>query len=286
MSFLQTIFDIKNDAGLAFVEAFKAMDKQFSEQDLASAWLSVLQGNNEFYPSGWYAPPPDGVISLFGKPEGQFQRICNSSFRPEHTWPKPDIFYQDQDMVALYASPVHRKTHFIGDFGLTLYKGTNAELMEHCEMVLKSTLHIADYARPGMAFSELYDFAMSHLASQGFVNDIESINDATDTTNIGHTIPLSYKDDPTHRAIANAGSFEDIKDALRTGRIFVNSKETQMIEPDMAFTIEPRPSTDTLPQTWFHLTVLFDQGEKTICHGFHPVFEALNLQNLIKLLPD
>ena len=285
MTFLNTIADIKNQTGIALAEALNNLGSEFAEQDLAMQWLSALHKEGIFHEEGWYAPPPRGIISLFGKPDNQFERICQPSFRPEYMWPGKDNVYQSEDMIAVYASPVHRATNLIGDFGLTLYNGTNSELLEHCETVLKSSLYIARHAKIGMPFNELYAFGMDYGASQGFANDIDSTSDDTGT-NIGHTIPLSYKDDPTHSAISSAQSFEDIREALRTGRKFVNSAEKQKIEENMAFTIEPRFSTAAMPQTWFHLTVIFNKGEKTICHGFHPVFEKLGLKNLNDLLPQ
>jgi len=285
MTFLNTIAGLKNQSGIALAEALNNLGSEFSEQVLATEWLAALQKDGIFHEEGWYAPPPLGIISLFGKPDNQFKRICQPSFRPEYMWPAKSNLYDSEDMIAVYASPVHRTTSLIGDFGLTLYNGSNPELIEHCETVLQSSLHIAHHAKIGMPFNELYAFGMEYGASKGFTNDIDSTSDDTGT-NIGHTIPLSYKDDPTHSTISSAQSFEDIREALRAGRKFVNSAEKQKIEENIAFTIEPRFSTATMPQTWFHLTVIFNKGEKTICHGFYPVFEKLGLKNLNALLPE
>ncbi len=281
---LDIVKQSKLQTGQSLAQALKTLgEKPFSEQALSRVFKSEIAADSAFYEDGWYDPPPGGVISLFGKPEDNYTRICEPSFRPEHMWPRDDLLYNAEDMIAVYASPVHRETKIIGDFGLTLYKGSNIELRTHCENVLHGALHIAGQAKPGMAFRELYAFGMAHGESLGFSNEIGSPTDVTGT-NIGHTIPLSYKSDPTHTVIAQAKSFEDIREALRTGRKFINSVETQKIEPDMAFTIEPRFSCPPLPQTWFHLTVIFSQGEKQICHGFEPVFEAFGIDYLQKIL--
>jgi hypothetical protein len=172
----------------------------------------------------------------------------------------------------------------IGDFGLTLYTGNCKEVREHCENVLQTSVYIARNAKVGMPFRELYQFGMDYGVTQGFKNDIVSPSDLTDT-NIGHSIPLSWRGDPAHETISRAKSFEEIVKVLRYGRKFVNGKEEQLIEGDMAFTIEPRFSTSSLPQVWFHLTVIFENGMGRIAHGFRPVFEKCRLNHLSRLLP-
>lgn len=229
-------------------------------------------------------PPPHGIITLFGKPEDHYKRVCESSFRPEHMWPRKDKFYDREDILAAYASPVHKETGLIGDFGMTLYVGSTKEIKEHCENVLQAGLYIARQAKVGMPFKELYQCGMDYGAKRGFQNDIISSSDPTDT-NIGHTIPLSWKEDPTHEVISQSKNFKEIVAALRYGRKFINGQEVQRIAEDMAFTIEPRFSTGSLPQVWFHLTVILENGHRRIVHGFRPVFEQCGLGYLSRLLP-
>lgn len=37
---------------------------------------------------------------------------------------------------------------------------------------------------------------------------------------------------------------------------------------------------------WFHLTIVFENGHRTICHGFKKLFEQENLDNLLEILPE
>ena len=282
---LSIVEKIKNRTGVAFAETLGKWPRDCSELDIADAWLHKLRSDPDFYEDGWYMPPPHGIITLFGKPEDRYQRVCEASFRPEYMWPRKDMCYAPEDIFAVYASPVHKETKLIGDFGLTLYMGSSKEVHQHCENVLQTSLHIARNAKVGMPFRELYQFGMDYGAKKGFKNDIVSPSDPTDT-NIGHSIPLSWQGDSAHDAISHAKSFEEIMTALRYGRKFVNGKEEQLIEENMAFTVEPRFSTSSLPQAWFHLTVIFENGERRIAHGFRPVFEKCRLNHLSRLLPQ
>jgi hypothetical protein len=167
---------------------------------------------------------------------------------------------------------------------LSLYHGTDAAIWDHFERVLETTLAIAASTEVGMPLCEIYKLGMRLGKAKGFANNIESATDKTGT-NIGHTIPLSYSSDPTHTAIARAHSFPDLRNALRDGRKFLNSHENQPVEANFAFTIEPRFSTASMPNTWFHLTVVFENGRRRICHGFQPLFEQAGMGKLRKLLP-
>lgn len=279
------IEELRVFTGECLAKAFTtAQEQRLSEKALTDLCLSYLQQDKNLYNDGWYAPPPHGIITIFGKKSDGFAKVNRPSFRPESQWPKRDLYYDPEDIVLFYASPIDRKTGLIGDFGLCLYNGSDKAVKEHFETVLRATLHIAGHARPGMQFRELYEFAMEHGKNQGFQNNIESSADKTGT-NIGHTIPGSFATDPARKAIAQAKTYEDVKDAIRANRIFVNGTSDQTIEPDMAFTIEPRFSTDTMPNTMFHMTMIFERGQKRICHGFKPIMKQAGMNYLMKMLP-
>jgi hypothetical protein len=280
------IDEMKNHAGLALATAIEPNDlTNCSEEMLAVRWLQQINQHPELYESGWYVPPPQGIIAVFGKDLNNFDRITQPSFRPQFMWPQPHSLYNKGDIIAVYASPVHRQTNMIGDFGMNIYEGENTKIHDHFEKVLEATIAIANFTNIGMPFCEIYQQAMQLAQKYGFENNIESFNDRAGT-NVGHTIPLSYASDPTHAQIASATSFEDIKNTISRGRKFINREETQCVEPNMAFTIEPRFSTSDMPNTWFHLTVIYENGTRKICHGFKPVFEKFNMYRLLSLLPS
>lgn len=257
----------------------------FSEYDLARHWLDNNKAAGDLYDKGWYDPPPEGAIILFGKQQDGYRRISAPSFRPEPMWPQANIFYDQDDILTVYTSPVCRSTNLIGDFGLSLYRGKDSEILAHFENVLITSLEIARFARAGMCFAELYATGMAHAKARGLKNAIESRSDLTGT-NIGHSIPLSYASDKSHDSLRGAANFDSVKAAISNGRKFINARETQIIERTMSFTIEPRLLTDTLPGIFYHLTVIIEDGAVFICHGFTPVFEAFGMSRFVKFLPE
>lgn len=255
----------------------------FSEAALAREWCARLGEDKTFYNRGWYDPPPGGTIVLCGKKDDAYARIDAPSFRPESLWPKDDIICGNEDILTVYVSPVCRASGLMGDFGLSLYRGTDPAIRDHFEAVLETSLRIARFARAGMPFSELYDMALAHIRDQGYTNEIESHTDRAGT-NIGHTIPLSFATDPTREAAEEAKDFASLRTVLSAGRIFISGVEKRVIEPDMAFTIEPRLALPGLPRIFYHLTVVMDAGELCIAHGFYPVLEAFGMERLAGML--
>ncbi|MBM3602856.1 MAG: aminopeptidase P family protein [Alphaproteobacteria bacterium] len=278
------IADLKQMAGASFAETLGNWPRVCSERDFAQEWLQNLRRHSQFFEDGWYMPPPHDLITLFGKPIDGYSRVCQPSFRLPQLWPSSDCFYDREDLFAAYASPVDRASKLIGDFGFTLYAGSSPEIQEHCEAVLRISLEIAHCARVGMTFAKLYSLAMDCARQQGLCNDIFSPNDQ-ELSNIGHSIPLSWPTDSTHQTIAKAQGFAEIVEAIRVGRKFLNAVESQPIEENMAFTIEPRLSAVNLPQVWFHLTVIVHQGTAHVVHGLRPALEKIGQNRLLKLLP-
>ena len=281
---LRRIEELRLYTGQCLAQSFEIAQKEsLSEKALADISLSYLRKNKDLFEDGWYAPPPHGIITVFGKKDDNYKKVSQPSFRPESEWPQDRQHYNINDIVLFYASPIDRKTGLIGDFGLNIYSGPDKAIHEHFENVLRATLYIASQARTGMSFSELYQLAIEHGKTQGFYNNIESSADSTGT-NIGHTIPLSFPGDPAHIAMAKAKDYAAVKEAIRTNRVFVNAASNQKIQPDMAFTIEPRFSTGTMPNTMFHLTIIFEGGQRRICHGFEPVMQLAGMDYLLKIL--
>jgi hypothetical protein len=282
-SLSRTIISLKEQTREALARALRGIRKSYTEAELSEAWLRELRQNPDLYPDGWYDPPPHGVISLFGKATDNFERVRHSSFRPREMWPAADRAYTAGDIMMVYASPVDRNSLLLGDFGLSLYQGSDVEIVRHLERVIEISMQIANSAEPGMPFHELYSIAIDLGRAAGLTNDIESSTDLTGT-NIGHSIPLSFHADPTHDIVKDARSFEEIRHALSTGRKFINARETQLIHRDMAFTVEPRFSTKAIPNCWFHLTVVFEGGIKRVCHGFEPVLKEMGMDYILKIL--
>ncbi len=287
MNILHRIEDLRNITGECLARAYDTLDKNgpFSESSLAAVWLSELRQAGQFYHDGWYAPPPHGIICTAGKQSESFAALNQDSFRKESTWPKADRIFNDDDILLAYASPIDHRTNLIGDFGINIYRGNDTQIRAHLENVLHTTLFVAAHAKADMPFCDLYEYALQHGKKAGLSSaNVKSITDANDT-NIGHTIPLSFSHDPASQKIPYAKSYDDIKEIIRTGRKFINSQQTQTIEENMAFVIEPKFSSENMPDILFHMTVIFENGEKRICHGYKSIFEMTGQDYLEKLLP-
>src|SRR5690606_23981130 len=157
---------------------------------LKDAWLWQLERDESIHASGWYTPPPDGIIVAFGKPEDGYQRVSQPSFRPEYTWPSDVSINLKTDIMTVWAGPVCRNTHLIGDFGLELYMGDDPDIEAHFIHVLNTYRKIIETIEVGMRFCDIYHHAMALSRDQGFFNKIISSTDQVGS-NIGHTIPFS-----------------------------------------------------------------------------------------------
>lgn len=265
---LQRVQQMKKNVGRALPTTLSRIKLDgITERQIKDAWLAQLQKDETIHASGWYNPPPDGILLAFGSPDDGYERIAQPSFRPEIMWPSDRIFHPDTDIIMAYASPVCCTTNLIGDMGCSLYFGSDKSIHRHFIDVAGMYRDILDYIAPGMTFADIYKHAMRLIKQAGMNNDIESSTDDTGT-NIGHTIPLSFISDPVHQTVAQAKTRDDLYKALSAGRIFVNEREEQRVEDNMAFTIEPRLSAPGMPHVYFHITVIIEGGVKRIIHGF------------------
>lgn len=256
-----------------------------SEVQLRDAWLAELRKCPQILPDGWYAPPPGGIGMLFAT-ETIGSRINYDSLRPEGNWPQDDVRLDRQEgMAYVYASPVHKKTGIIGDFGMTIYLGKVPEIIEHLQNCLRMNRRVFDHLSVGMTLAEISDFASDLFKSEGLSNNVTSVTDLTGV-NIGHTVPASYEHwTPTEIATikATTSGWEKI---ISGKRIFVNGQESFRIIPAMALTIEPRLTvlgSSTIPMSSFHtIIVIHGDGSKELLTNFSNVFAASGMRYMEK----
>jgi len=92
--------------------------------------------------------------------------------------------------------------------------------------------------------------------------------------NLGHTIPGSYEN------INFGRSFEEIRQAITKGRIYIKETTDFKIPETCALTIESRLEDlhkPHLPSTYFHFIVCFDNGKKSILENFSQIFETVGM---------
>jgi len=234
----------------------------------------------DLLPDGWYQPPPTGASVLIGSPP-TYARVEYESLRDPHTWPRADIRLRDDSLVYAYASPTDRATGMIGDIGVTLYHGPDHRIRQHVATCLELTVRIAALAEVGMELRELYHQAERLVKEAGLGNRTASATDSG-APNIGHTIPWTFGDYSAEdeRRLRN-GDPADVSDLISRQRIFLNPSTRRRIEPTMAFTVEPRMSSPSLPLSSFHIIVAFREGRKTISSEFGRLFRIFGMEEYL-----
>lgn len=255
--------------------------KPISEAELRDTWLEQMQKEDAIFPEGWYSPPPNGIVVLFGTANDT--RLDYRSLRPEDSWPKSDIYLDEAEgLLYAYASPVHKKTGIIGDFGITLYFGTNKELQELLKTALELDRSIQKEIKPGQKLSEIYELAEQTIKKAALDSKITSITDPA-SLNIGHTVPASYESwtDQQKGYMAT----EKMASVISQARRFISPVEILEVQQGMALTIEPRPKainqTD-LPMVSYHtICLIHTDGRTELLENFDDLFRLARMDYML-----
>lgn len=253
--------------------------KHLSEVELREKILSEVLLHNNLFPKGWYDPPPSGVGILFDATP--FKRLQFSSLRDEKCFPNKNCTFENESVGMVYFSPIDKVTNMIGDIGLTVYNGNNEKIKQHIKKCYDTTYAIADYAKVGMTFSELFSFAMDLFKNEfKLVEWMTTTSDPNKGINLGHTIPGSFGE-----GLEFGNSFEQVRETITKNRIYINQVENFQIPQNCAFTVEARladVNDPELPNTFFHFIVTFDNGQKEILENFENIFKTVNMNYLLK----
>lgn len=260
-------------------------NKKISEAKFRDLWLKELQKHPAILSSGWYDPPPHGLIVLFGT-DANPARLDFTSVRSQEWWPRDDVFLDKKSGVLfLYASPVDKQTGIIGDFELTLYLGSKTDIQNHLNQNLTIIQQIVSFIDVGKSFADITVFANISLEKNGLTNNIISTSDPT-AVNIGHSIPFSCEE-PTQdeiRVLREANT-KTVANMISNKRVFVNNAEQFMVRPGMAFTIEPRSKVKRKPHiclAGYHTIVLIkENGEKELLTNFDKLFQLTKMDYMI-----
>ncbi|MDB5204901.1 MAG: hypothetical protein JWP09_929 [Candidatus Taylorbacteria bacterium] len=244
-----------------------------SEIEVRDRILSKIAEQKIFFPLGWYDPPFGGVAVLFGN--DPYDRLKFETLRDPLFSPSESDFYNKESVGIVYLSPIEKETGMIGDIGFTIYNGRDEKIKTHIRDCYNLLIEVANFAEVGQSFGDLYTYAMDVFVNKGqkrigwmSTNIWKATNDDKRKINFGHTIPGSFDN-------LNLGnSFDEIKENIRTKRIFIEEIETFKIPDTCAFTLEAR-LTDRdhiLPNTFFHFVVVFNDGKKKILANFSEIF--------------
>ncbi len=262
--------------------------KKISESEFRDLWLSELRKQKSIFLDGWYISPPHGIGVLFATDKNP-QRISHKSLRPKLSWPRNNIFLNTKNGIALfYASPVDKKTGIIGDFGMTIYFGKNAAIINHMKKCLEITKKTFSYIKNKMTLSEIAEYTNQLLLLNHVENGVTSSTDPTGF-NSGHTIPAteqSWSEIEQKILFSNKSTWEEKCKVISEKRNFVNSSQKLKIKPGLAFTIEPRPivkENPNIPMVLFHSIVLVKtNGKKELLTDFDDIFRLTNMDYMLQ----
>ena len=272
---LQAIESTRIKAATIVAHAFAQVEGK-SEKEICEEIVHEQSTDSELLPLGWYDPPPAGVSVLIGK-----DRMGYDSIRKPEYWPRTDVRYTKDVPAMIYLSPVDRTTQMIGDFGLTIYQGSDSVLQQHFKRGLAAILEIAEHSQVGVSFADLHATGLAVISSHGFVQARMSLISQSlgGDENLGHTVPWS-DGEPAPGELP----IEQLREKIRVARYFINSSEQYRIPETCAFTVESRlidPKKPDLPNIFFHVIVTFSRGEKKILSNFTDIFKSSKMAYML-----
>ena len=280
---IDTCIGVRTLAANEVIKTFKKLT-QPSELEFCASLTEGLKKHSELYGQGWYDPPPGGVVALFSD-EKSFSRVLFDTLRKEEFWPNSQHIFNKTSVGFVYCSPVDRPTGIIGDFAVTVYRGTDIQVQEHLKRCLAIVERAAEFAKVGMEFREIHNFSQKLLFDEGLSNRRTLTYTDKVGTNIGHTIPWSYEDPtPEEEKIISSQDFNALKKLISSKRINLNKEERFKVPKTIAFTVELRiedPNDSTLPNTYSHVIVTFKSGTKKVVTNFNPVFEVMGMHSYL-----
>jgi hypothetical protein len=252
-----------------------------SEADLKDAWFAELSRDPTIRASGWYAPPPDGMSVLVGRPPS-YERATFTSLRAPEKWPVSGIRVAHDSLLFVYCGPVDRTTGMIGDFQMSLYGGADKHVQEHVATTLEIVLSAVAVAEPGMELREVYRHAEHEMRARGVMNETYSSTDSSGATNIGHTVPwFATGASDTFRELLASGDGAQIAREISSARAFLTATQRLRIADTAAFTIEPQITSARGVLASFHVIVMFVRGVKHVALGFSGLFEQFGMQHFL-----
>lgn len=280
---------IAADALYVVLKKLLASDKPVSEVLLRDAWLAEMRKNENIFPDGWYTPPPHGMAVLFAT-DRDVDRVNFVNLRFEESWARDDVFLDRKSgIIFVYTSPTDRENGIIGDFQMSIYFGNNSEITNLLKTCLSLDKEIFENIDVGMSFSEITSFSEKLMNEKGMSNDVSSLLYNTITNIPGHTIVGSHGDwsDAEKLVIKNGTKdWDNTKDLISKKRVFIKKSEEFVVEPNMAFTIEPRPKVIARPYlptnlSYHTICLIKSDGSKELLTGFDDLFKLTGMNYML-----
>jgi hypothetical protein len=254
----------------------RCVGNETTEQQLSEILREELI-RADFFPSGWYQPPPHGTSVLSGEAVAG-GRTTYGSLRDEENWSSDKPIDWDTDLLYFYTSPVDRNSGTIHDLASTIYFGNDEDILEHIELCDDVVNAAANLALEAGTSDELYGHFTSLLTKHSLTNPIDSQTSQT-ATNLGHCITsLTEKELDIAR---NEGDLNgELCDALSKSRQFIDDATSWSLD-DQVFTVEPRfiDVKGLFPMISYHYVV--DRRRNLIFREGHDLLRTLGEEEFV-----
>ncbi len=245
-----------------------------TEIGFRDAWRARLHADERLTTNGWYDPPAEGMAVLFAD-EIDVRRVCFESLRLEAFGPSNRVIDWERGLMYGYCSPVDRQTGLAGDFGVTLYFGTNSDMIEYfrkCSAVTQDLLAGIDSS---MTSTALFQHSEKLFDAVGLRNTIASVTDSV-PLDLGHSMPSVEVE-----AVAESRVLPQwAKDSMRASRRFVGTSSNWPLSDTFQFTVEPQlvdPERPESPKVSFHYVVSVRAGTVTVLREGEQLLAELGL---------
>jgi hypothetical protein len=245
-----------------------------TEYTFTQKWLSRIKAYPLLTANGWYDPPPEGIAVLSGRDDAS-QPFRFSSLRQPECWPSHDrIIDWRHGVIYAYCSPLDTARGLLADFGITLYFGSDPEIIAFYRAALRTTREIIEAIQPELDARTLFEQAAEIISAARMSNNVTSITHS-DPNDIGHSFPCLGTGQLDGRHLdASAIS------VIRNSRKYVCRADTWYLAEVAQFTVEPNLislDNPALPQFSPHYVVAIDQGAVATSTDCDELFAAFGL---------
>ena len=245
-----------------------------SEKRFRDEWLAKLRGQPQLTTNGWYDPPPHGMGILFGSDTAAQGFSCSSLRSPER-WPSDNVIDWPRGLMYAYCSPVHIPSGLPGDFGVTLYFGSQRRVLMHFAKALELANIVLTSITSNTTSRALFRFSQDTFRTANMRSNVASITD-TVPVDLGHSLsrlPMELLSDG--RQLTDTAI-----ERVRRERLFISESADWPLCGAGQWTIEPSliyPADPSLPQVSPHYVIDVSHERVVILRECDLLFEKFGL---------
>jgi hypothetical protein len=178
-------------------------------------------------------------------------------------------------MMYAYCSPIHLPTGLPGDFGITLYFGSQKRIHLHFAKALELAHIVLASITSNTTSRALFRFSQDTFRTANMCSNVASITD-TVPVDLGHSLPRV----PTALLGHGRQLTDAAKETVRRERLFISESADWPLSGAGQFTIEPSliyPADPSLPQVSPHYIVDVSHEDVLILRECDLLFEKFDL---------